>query len=243
MYKYCFSIVSHNNANYLDALLVDFKIFEKDSFQIIITLNVPEEVSLYKYDYNFTVLRNILPKGFGSNHNAAFKHANASYFIVCNPDIRINMLNMQILLNTFNDFNCGVCAPRVNTTSLLIEDSARKFPTIGRLLNRKFLKNKLDYNLSDNAIEVDWVAGMFMMFKSNVFAEVCGFDPRYFMYCEDIDLCRRLKTKNYSIMYNPNTSIIHDARRDSRRKIRYLWWHLKSMFIFLFLSSKIIIKK
>jgi GT2 family glycosyltransferase len=76
---------------------------------------------------------------------------------------------------------------------------------------------------------------MFMLFKPDLFSAVDGFDERYHLYYEDVDICARLKIAGYRIMACPTVSVIHSARRESHRNLRYMKWHLQSMLRF-FLS-------
>ena len=74
---------------------------------------------------------------------------------------------------------------------------------------------------------------MFMLAKRDAFREVSGFDEGYFLYYEDIDLCRRLRRAGFDICLVPSARVIHDARRTSHRSLRYLRWHLASMCRYL----------
>lgn len=91
----------------------------------------------------------------------------------------------------------------------------------------------LDYPDSADLISPDWVAGMFLFARRAAFESVGGFDERYFMYYEDVDLCRRLRQKGYDIRLAPGARIVHDARRTSHTNPRYLMWHLRSIGRFL----------
>jgi GT2 family glycosyltransferase len=73
---------------------------------------------------------------------------------------------------------------------------------------------------------------MFMLFRSAVFAELQGFDERYYLYYEDVDLCRRLRGRGYDVRLVPSVSATHDARRESRRSLRHLRWHIASMLCY-----------
>jgi N-acetylglucosaminyl-diphospho-decaprenol L-rhamnosyltransferase len=66
-----------------------------------------------------------------------------------------------------------------------------------------------------------------------VFRELRGFDERYFLYYEDVDLCRRLRKRGYEVVLVPSASAVHDARRESHRNLRHLSWHLASIARFL----------
>ena len=78
----------------------------------------------------------------------------------------------------------------------------------------------------------DWVAGMFMVLRSETFRAAGGFDEGYFLYYEDVDLCWRLQRSGLRAALLPTVRAIHDARRSSHRKLRYLLWHGKSMLRF-----------
>jgi hypothetical protein len=82
----------------------------------------------------------------------------------------------------------------------------------------------------------DWVAGMFMLFPRDVFLKIGGFDERYFLYYEDVDLCARLTLADYKILLCSTVSVIHDARRSSHKNLRYMRLHSTSMLRF-FLSD------
>ena len=75
----------------------------------------------------------------------------------------------------------------------------------------------------------DWVAGMFMLLPVRTFEDLGGFDVRFHLYYEDVDLCARLGQASKRIICDLRVSVIHDARRDSHRKLKYLNWHIASM--------------
>src|SRR5690606_35775888 len=83
---------------------------------------------------------------------------------------------------------------------------------------------------TEGSNRVDWIAGMCMMFDRHSFARVDGFDERYHMYCEDVDICLRLQQRALHVRWVDQTQVIHDAQRQSHRDRQYLRWHLKSIF-------------
>jgi GT2 family glycosyltransferase len=231
------SIVSHGQGNLVKPLLQDIQRWSGASFQILLTLNIPEDQSFLEYfsDLNITLICNSSPKGFGSNHNAAFHFATGEIFVILNPDIRAPLLDINPLLETISYSKVGACAPAVFSVKGEPEDSARHFPSFLTLVNRVISnKRHSDYQSLIHPIEVDWVAGMFVMFRADVFRLLGGFDERYFMYMEDADICRRLNRLNYLVVLDPRCRVTHDARRSSRKHFRYMIWHLKSALRFLF---------
>lgn len=229
-----FSIVSHGQGQLVNQLLYDISNLQDIPQEIILTLNIPEDEGFLKrYSHlNITIVRNSESKGFGCNHNYAFQISTADYFAIINPDIRIPpSFQIMPMLNYLCNRQVAAIAPTVYSVSGELEDSARVFPTIFKIASRVIGFNKgPDYITCSNPIEVDWVAGMFVVFTSNKFLEVSGFDEKYFMYCEDIDICQRFKNLNYKIVLDCRASVIHDAQRTSRRKLKYFFWHIKSLF-------------
>ena len=70
---------------------------------------------------------------------------------------------------------------------------------------------------------------MFVLFRSADFEKLRGFDPKFFLYYEDVDICVRAAKVGIGLIVCPSAVVIHDARRDSHRSLRHLRWHLASM--------------
>jgi len=77
------------------------------------------------------------------------------------------------------------------------------------------------------------VAGMFMAFRADAFRTANGFDERFFLYYEDVDICRRLRSRGFSVVYEPRAAVIHDARRASRHNPRLMAIHAASALRYL----------
>jgi GT2 family glycosyltransferase len=74
---------------------------------------------------------------------------------------------------------------------------------------------------------------MFVLFDTAIFGAAGGFDERYFLYYEDVELCRRLRRGRYEVLYAPGAEVVHDARRASRRDAAHLRHHVASALRFL----------
>ncbi|HFM0633691.1 TPA: galactosyltransferase-related protein, partial [Escherichia coli] len=111
--------------------------------------------------------------------------------------------------------------------------SIRSFPTLydflcSFLLGVNKSKIKKENILSDTV--VDWCAGSFMLIHALSFLNVNGFDQKYFMYCEDIDLCMRLKLSGVDLYYTPHFDAIHYAQHENRRIFTKAFrWHIRSI--------------
>jgi N-acetylglucosaminyl-diphospho-decaprenol L-rhamnosyltransferase len=234
--RFSISIVSHNSGTLIANLLKDLVRNKIDDGEIILTINTPEDESFLDSAVGLPmiVIRNPTPLGFGANHNQAFERTSGERFLIVNPDVRIQGDPWHVLDAAF-DSDTGACAPMIYSPAGTIEDSVRHYPTIGKLLKRAVLGIRCpDYIApqTPSPVEVDWVAGMFVMFDSVSFRTIGGFDTRYFMYLEDVDICRRLVSVGKKILWVPTCSVIHDAQRASRKSWRHRSWHARSMIRF-----------
>lgn len=230
------SVVSHSQALLIRQLLVDLSRLEEQNFEVIITINQPEDESPYEgFSFPLRFIRNSLPQGFGANHNAAFAHSTAKWFAVVNPDIRLQSLDFEVLLSPFRQKSVAAVAPVVVSAEGTVEDSARRFPTLFRFTKRVLLRQrKSDYEVHSTPYRVDWVAGMFVVFRREAFRQVDGFDARrFYMYLEDADICRRLGKEQWQVLVNPHVRVIHMAQRASRRNFKHMRWHAVSALRFL----------
>jgi len=226
------SVVSHGQAGLAARVLQDLARRCSMPLDIILTLNVPEEIEPPPVRPGFAVrvLRNERPKGFGSNHNTAFRQARDEHFCVLNPDIRLDADPFPALLSALHSPQTGVVAPQILDGNGAIEPNARYAPTPLRILSKVTgLARRPDYVAKSESMPVDWAAGMFLLFRREAFARVGGFDERYFLYYEDADICRRLWRAGYRVMLEPRATAVHLARRTSHRNLRYLRWHIASM--------------
>lgn len=225
------SIVSHGHGPLARRLVSDLERLRAGDVEVILTENVPETATVdwSSVSVPLTVVRNKEPRGFGANHNTACHHASGDFYCVLNPDVRLTSDPFPELVRELSASRAGAVAPLIVDSGGTIQDSARRFPTVASLLRRALPSPlPLDYPIGDEPFSPDWVAGMFMLFRSEVFRDIGGFDERYFLYYEDVDLCARLRLRGYDIRLTPRARAVHDAQRDSHRKLAYFARHLRS---------------
>jgi GT2 family glycosyltransferase len=230
------SIVSHGHAELAARLFDDLRVHKPKGIEVILTLNIEEALPFNPNSFPFSVrtIRNASPRGFATNHNAAFKLAGGNFFCVLNPDIRVTADPFSALVRELRNPAVGAVAPLILDPDGAIEDSARPFPTLSSLLGKAMgAEPERYYEIGEESISPDWVGGMFMLLRRDTFAAVGGFDARYHLYYEDVDLCARLRLAGYDIRLVPSASAVHLARRQSRRDIRYFFWHLRSMIRYI----------
>lgn len=226
------SIVSHGQGAMVEALLGDLEAISSVG-QVILTQNLPEpDIECPKsLEPRLTIIRNPRPIGFAANHNQAFRECRSPYFAVVNPDVRLIADPFPKLVEAIELPRCGLAAPIVRDPNGALEDSARAFPTPLSLL-RKLLRIEDGRHMvldGDHPVPVDWAAGMFLVFAQEVFGRIRGFDEKFFLYYEDVDICARLGREGLQVMVHPGTAIVHAAQRASRKRPKYMAWHLASM--------------
>jgi len=232
------SVVSHDQGALIDLLLADLAQNVSTPLRVLLTLNRPEDSegmwAKRTYPFEIEVVRNVAPKGFGANHNAALARTPRGLFCVLNPDIRVALDPFPVLIRTLADPRIGVVAPSVTGPELAPEDHARDFPSLFTLAAKAFGRESRTLPPAGRDVYYpDWVAGMFMLFRHEVLLSVGGFDERYFLYYEDVDLCARLRERGFEVAVSTKASVIHAARRQSRGSFRFASWHLRSAMRFL----------
>ena len=222
----CLSVVSHGQGPMVRRLLDDLVALRPPSLRrIVVTCNVPELLETpAATSFAIEVISNPVPAGFGSNHNAAFERCREPIFAVCNPDIRLERDPFPVLLEALSAGR-AVAAPAVVSLQGEREDSARRLLTPLDVLARRFVM-RVDYE------EPAWLAGMFLVFRAEAFRRLRGFDKKFFMYCEDADICARAVLAGLGIALCPHAAVVHDAQRASRRSIRPFMWHVSSLVKF-----------
>lgn len=236
MPNFTLSIVSHGHAE----MLVPF-LYELDSqsslkgVKLIITLNIDEKFPLIDFiNLNVIFLKNNIPKGFGENHNNAFKICYTDWFVVLNPDLLLHgeePFTNIISKYSINHNNIGILAPKILNSTGNLEDSVRENLTPFSIIKRYLFCRKKNniFEARPEGTDFFWFAGMCLVINSSAFKHISGFDRHYFLYCEDYDLCARLYASGFSLIYCDQCSIIHNAQRDSHKSFTHLRWHLKSL--------------
>lgn len=178
------SVVSHGHGDMV-ARLCETLLLHAQIGKVVVTLNIPETLHLPQ-DARITCLQNTQPKGFGTNHNAAFAHCATNYFVVLNPDIELvtpSPVLFASLIEAVQYPRTALTAPIVRAPDGTLEDNFRRFPTFMGLC-RKWLFGERGYYGAEalsSEFSPDWIAGMFLLFKRDAFVAIGGFDERFFL--------------------------------------------------------------
>lgn len=176
--------------------------------------------------------------GFGFGHNLVIKKfANESdLFLICNPDIVFDPAEFNKLVNFASSREEGLFLPKIIYENGENQFGARLLPTPLNLFARRFspkIAEKLDesYLLKNLDLTqpsfVPYLHGCFMLFRSKALLELKGFDERYFMYMEDVDLSRRCASE-FGNVYYPLAKVVHLHEQGSYKNKALLKAHLTS---------------
>lgn len=185
---------------------------------------------------NFPAVRFIRSRrnvGMGSGNNLGFQNASGSFFLVLNSDTIVHQDAIRTLYQAICDRDdIGIVGPKLLNPDGSLQYSCFRFPkAYTPVLRRTFLGQFAPQHLArylmadfDHATNrnVDWMLGSCLMIRASFFRSVGGFDERFFMYFEDIDLCRRAWRNGYRVVYIPNATVIHDHARGSARERWYI---------------------
>lgn len=180
--------------------------------------------------------------GYGAAHNIAIKEAidcGAAYHAVLNTDLDFPPDALaEILLYMDANKEVGMVQPRLLTVDGQLHYSCRLLPTPFDLFSRRFLpgflfkKRRNRYLLKhlDPCVPHNLPShqGSFMVIRTEALLEAGLFDPRFFMYAEDIDLTRRIH-RRWRTIYLPSVSAVHAHRRASYKSLRMTMVHIRSL--------------
>ena len=222
------SVVSHGQSDLVRSLLSSIDQYlseDTNDILICITNNIPSDVT-FKSKFEIVIIDNLNPRGFGDNHNAVFERFYSELFVIINPDIvLIENFDLTEIQTLMRERGVSLTSPVILDNKGIIDDYKRKDVTPYNLICRWL------FNIEE-AKSFDWYCGMFMIIKSESFEELCGFSPRFYLYVEDCEFCIRLVAKGYNLEDVSSVCVQHDARRSSRKSIKMLWLHLRSLLIY-----------
>lgn len=242
--KVYISIVSHGNSELIKSLGMIEELIKK--YNVIIKSNKSGDDFSYIKSDNFYWINENYGLGFGNNNNVIFnfckKNLNmndSDYFLIVNPDVLISANEVDILLNSMEIDNISIAAINLfkDKSFSIYDNSIRKFPTLSHFV-KSFLgaenSSILDKEHIKNSCYVDWASGSFLAFTSKHYEKLGGFDERYFMYCEDIDICWRSKKTGQSVTYFPEIKAVHLAKHANRNIFsKHFYWHFTGVLRFL----------
>ena len=219
-------IVNYQSLEYLEKCLDHLAEAEiAGDLEIIVVNNSPGDGTAQKLAGNHPSVILVEPGenlGFGPACNQGFKRATGDLVLLLNPDAFIAPDAISLSARYMRDHpKVAVVGGQMLSEEGHWQPSARCFPTVldkffmltglaARFRNNRFF-GRMDLTWWDHSHprKVDWVVGAFFMVRADVIKQVEGFDPRFFMYFEELDLCRRVIKKGMEVHYLPQVTVRH----------------------------------
>lgn len=240
------SIVTYNNSRTISATLDSLLALLPVEFSYVITVidngstdETLEIVSRYQ-DRLILLCAEKGNIGFGAAHNRTLQNLDSRYHLIMNPDI--SLTNTQSIRCLVDCLDCqpdiGMVVPCIISPAGETQYLCRRQPTFLDLSIR-FLpgymmpKRQRFHTMQDQdytqSFDVPFASGCFLMIRTELWCQLGGFDPRFFLYLEDADLTRRVNQVSRTI-YIPDAVVIHQWERSSYKNVRHGLVHLASLF-------------
>lgn len=217
-----FIIVSYNTKDLLRDCLLSVQKHTKIPHEIIVVDNDSKDDSVKMIKKEFPkakLIKNTENAGFAKAVNRGAKEAKGEFLFFLNSDAELNNDAAAELAETMeSDKKNGVVGGLLKNTDGSVQRSFSKYYDLVPAALLLFGGDRVELlGRTEKAQEVDWVSGGCMMVRADVFHQVNGFDEEYFMYLEDMDLCRRIHDTGYMIIFDPSVSVTHIGQGSSNR--------------------------
>lgn len=234
-------IVTYNNIDVIEDCIrsileqtkdVDFTLFVVDNGSTDGTISLVKEkfpqVQLVLNDKNY---------GFGHGHNCVMEQLDSTYHAVINPDITLSMDTISRLCEQLKEHpEYAMITPKIVNEDGSEQHLPKYGPTFRYVILSKFkpfryLRKRYtreDEHLNEPTF-VEFCTGCFFVMPTRLFRDLKGFDPRYFMYCEDADLSNRARKKGEIVFY-PLVDATHQWKRDNTGNWKGIMRFLTSLF-------------
>ena len=171
-------------------------------------------------------------RGFTTANNQGLTVSQGRYVLLLNPDTEI----VDDALATMTGYmqansEAGALGPRLLNTDGSPQSSRRRFPTFSTALvestvvqewwdDNRILRRYYMADTADDVVQrVDWVSGACLLVRRQAYEQVGGLDEGFFMYSEELDWCRRIKSAGWEIVYLPTATVLHHEGKSSEQVV------------------------
>jgi GT2 family glycosyltransferase len=217
-------------------------------YEVIVVDNASSDdtVDWLRKDYpEITLLPNKENVGFGRANNQAAKIAKGKFLFFLNPDTIIQSDTLEIMWKRLTEDQtiAGIGCQIRSISGQIAPESKRRFPSVRNIMSKALSADKLGgwpvdtsyydrQSLRQNSM-AEVLSGCCMMLRKNTFLQIGGFDEQFFLFGEDVDLCRRLYDQGHQLAYTADTHITHLKGQSTRQNEgKYLWHFYKSAYLY-----------
>lgn len=222
-------VVSYNSRSYLCESIVSLTGLA--DVNVIVVDNASPDGSLESISgLRVTAIQRDENRGFAAGCNDGWNAGEAPYVLFLNPDASIDEHSLRVLVEVLErNSSVGLVAPRIERADGTLAWSQRRFPRVRTTFARALFVHRLlplarwaDELVRDTAAygepgSPEWVSGACVLVRRTALEKIAGWDDGFFLYGEDIDLCRRLREQGYDLRYEPSARAVHLEGRSAPR--------------------------
>lgn len=242
-------ILNWNVRDLLDRCLASIR-SDRYALETIVVDNASSDdsVAVVRAKYpGVIVIANTINRGFAGGNNQGLQIAQGRYVMVLNPDTEILGAALDRMVQYLDGHpDVGALGPQLLNADRSVQSSRRRFPTIATayfestwlqgLAPKGILRRYYMDDVSPDIVqEVDWLSGACTIFRRAALDRTGGYDEQsFFMYSEELDLCRRIKEAGWEIMYLPEAQVVHYVGKSSEQVIaaRHVYFQTSKVHYF-----------
>lgn len=254
MINYYVSIISHGHGEIImNGGLSHLTSIPNVNF--ILRDNIGEEdLRIFCENNYIKYFKNDHPIGFGENNNINLLSLDLTendFVVIMNPDVLIGRMEFEEFLRRLVVYPSSIMTIRLFRSEQydILDNNLRQFPTLlGSILSFIGVKDlkytevipEMSRDQNDRCEFGDWISASFMALNGSIYRDLNGFSKSYYMYMEDVDLCRRFSYRFYgSVMRFADLKGIHIGGSQNRKMFsKHFGWHLRSLLIYFLLAGK-----
>ncbi len=210
--RLCIIIVNYNTGELLSRCLDSIRAQRQGDCRVIVVDNasVDESVELVRSGYpEVRLIANDRNLGFAAANNQAIEETNAEFLFFLNPDTELQPgCLVEIMAFMAAHPEIGMAGP-----AIINSDGSHHSTVEDSYPGSHYSCGEVD----DLPGDIAWLLGAALVVRRKVIADVCGFDERFFLYAEDIDLCLEIRKKNWSLGYIPTAKVLHLEGQSEKR--------------------------
>ena len=247
-------VVSYNSREHLRACLEPLS--RIDELRVVVVDNASDDDSLDTIsDLRIDCVSLDENRGFAHACNVGWRMTDAPHVLFLNPDAAIDSDSIARLVEVAQDPTVGAVAPRIVEADGSLDFSMRRFPRLRSTYAQALFLHRVfpQATWSDELVrEVEaysrpgapeWASGACLLIKRSALEQVGGWDDGFFLYCEDLDICRRIRDAGLELRFEPNSVVVHEGGASAPRasllpvlaasRARYARKHESTMVAFL----------
>lgn len=218
-------ILTYNSSRFIEGLLKSLTKTKNAEILVVDNHSKDDTVKLAKKFENIKVIETGENLGFAKGINFGARQAEGKYLLFINPDTQLKSGDISSLVTIFTSHDkVGVVGGKLIDRNGTSEKSCGTyFGFIESLAIATGLDELTGVRYSPDKIsKVDFVSGGFMMVDAKLFFGLGGFDEKFFMYVEDMELCYRVKKSGYQVYFTPEVVVEHEGQGSSSREFAVL---------------------